>query len=184
MPGMSPRLQKKQEPLSVLWRRNSIQRIGLHLIADLMPHSQIENQITGGAKTRTICEANLPTFYCFVGNRDSESLYWFILLHVSVQFSLYWWWSPWWRFWEQMLKRWQLKSQKVRLQKGCSTVKKRQCEGSVCAKWCAKRAKSQEQAAGTTFHSWISVTLAIRIGRILRIGKHKVRERNPMFDIF
>ena len=26
-------------------------------------------------------------------------------------------------------------------------------EGSVCAKWCAKRAKSQEQAAGTTFHS-------------------------------
>ena len=183
---MSPRLQKKnQEPSAVLWRRNSIQRIGLHLIAALMPHSQIENQINGGAKTRTICEANLPTFYCFFCRK---SRFWkFILvytIYISVQFSQYWWWSPWWRFWEQILKRWQLKSQKVRLQKGCSTVKKRRGEGSVCAKWCAKHAKSQEQAAGTTFHSWISVTLAIRIGRILRIGKHKVRERNPMFDIF
>ena len=68
--------------------------------------------------------------------------------------------------------------------KGLFNSEKEADEGSVCAKWCAKRAKSQEQAAGTTFHSWISVTLAIRIGRILRIGKHKVRERNPMFDIF
>ena len=35
---------------------------------------------------RQICPLSIVFF---VGNRDSESLYWFILLHVSVQFSLY-----------------------------------------------------------------------------------------------